>query len=553
MTSNQGEAELGPPTDAQAARYVTALRYLPAALFFLFGLPFLRKTGIHYDASYELASFYSCCTPQFKVALFHHSEPLMIIQYLGALKAWLYLPILHFLPVTPFFVRFPTLVVGSLSVLLSFSILERIGGTRAALAGSFLLATDAVFLIATSYDFGPIAFLHFFLLSGMALLIRFERTRSGKDLALAFFLFGLAFWDKALFVWMFVGLMAASAVVLRRHVLRLISSRRLIVATASFVLGSSPLIYYNVVTHGATLHTDSIMSARAPVAQKARILKSTMDGSVMFGWMTEETYPGISHPAALPTAVKVSVAIVHLVGSVRSNCLWYAFLASCALIPWLWFTPSRAPVAFTAVYLCVAWGLMLAVPNAGASLHHAILLWPFPHFLIALAGSQLSKSIPKAGPALLGCALVVLVVANVALMNQYYADLMTRGTTAIWTDAIYPLAQQLKAYQSRRIVTVDWGYSDTLCLLSNGNIPMSDISFALLSPSRAQEAWIETMVKDPNIVFVDHTARDWQFQDAHTHLQAISDRTGYVRDVLSVVRDRNERPRFEVYRYVAQR
>src|SRR5206468_5379110 len=132
-------------------------------------------TGIHYDASYELGSFYSCCVPAFKVGLLGHTIPVMVISYLGAFKAWLYQPILRYLEITPLVLRLPLLLVGCASVWLTFAVLDRIGGRRAAIGGSLLLATDAAFIIATSYDFGPIVFLHFFLLAGILLLLRFDR------------------------------------------------------------------------------------------------------------------------------------------------------------------------------------------------------------------------------------------------------------------------------------------------------------------------------------------------------------------------------------------
>ena len=64
-----------------------------ALLFALTGLVFLKLAGLHYDASYELTCFYGCAPPPFRVAISHHVFPVMIIPYLGTLKAWLYLPL----------------------------------------------------------------------------------------------------------------------------------------------------------------------------------------------------------------------------------------------------------------------------------------------------------------------------------------------------------------------------------------------------------------------------------------------------------------------------
>lgn len=448
---------------------------LTALLFLLLGVLFLQKAGIHYDASYELGCFYSCTNPAFKATLIGQAVPLMVLPYLGALKAWLYWPLLHFLEITPVVLRVPTLVIGAVSVWLSFLFLDRVSGRRAAVAGSLLLATDAPFLIATTYDFGPIAVLHCFFLAGVLLLLRFERTRASVDLALAFFLFGLALWQKALVIWMLNGLAVAAVLIFHRRIRAVISLPRIGIAAVSLCLGALLLIYFNVVRPGATLHTGSVMSGQASWAQKALVLQKTMSGNMMFGWLTEENSPETA-TAPRRWAGKTSVGLNRLLGSPRSNWILYVFAVSCCLIPWLWFTSARRPIIFMLVYLLATWGQMLILPHTGATLHHVILLWPFPHFLIAIAGGQLSQSLGKVGLRVLIFLLIIIVCSNLVLINHYHADLSTHGTTVIWTDAIYPLFDFLDSSRNSRIVTVDWGYATTLCLLSDGEIALDDIS-----------------------------------------------------------------------------
>src|SRR5438270_3380031 len=84
-------------------------------LFIALGALFLRKTGLHYDASYELAAFYPC-VGAFRPKVFGHENPLMVLPYLGTLKTWLYLPILHYLNVTVQDVRLPFLLIDAASV-----------------------------------------------------------------------------------------------------------------------------------------------------------------------------------------------------------------------------------------------------------------------------------------------------------------------------------------------------------------------------------------------------------------------------------------------------
>ena len=238
-----------------------------------------------------------------------------------------------------------------------------------------------------------------------------------------------------------------------------------------------------------------------------------------------------------------------MVGVVRSNWLFYAFVVSCCLVPWLWFTPSRRAALFVVVYLAVTWAQMLILPGTGASIQHVLLLWPFPHFLIAIALVQAGASLGPYGPRAAACALAAIVCANLLLINQYYSDLVTNGTSAIWTDAIYPLQNYLDSVNASRIVTTDWGYATTLCLLSDGEMPLDDISYTLLGPSDGEVAWIRSLIEDPRNVFVDHTAPDVQFPAARRRLESIAAMSGRTRVLVAVIRDRNQRPRFEIARY----
>ena len=529
-----------------------------ALLFVLLGLPFLRKTGLHYDASSELACFYSCSSPVYTLTIHGHQLPLMVLQYLGTLKTWLYLPILRFLEDTPLVLRLPFAIWGGLSVWFFFAILYRIAGLRAAAIGALLLLTDVTFLVSTCYDFGPIALLHLLFLAGLFLLMRFDETHRARYLSLAFFLFGLALWHKALFIWMLTALVIASLVAIPRCVLKHATFGHLGLAFGSLCLGAAPLLYYNVVTGGATLHTSRVMSGAAPMTQKLLVLKKTFDGSVLFGWLTED--------AALETAIsppgisgKVSSKLTNLIGEHRSNWMLYAFILACGLGPWLYFSRWRKLVLFLLVYLMVAWAQMIALPNTGASLHHIILLWPMPHFLIAIAFTEIwdrtrrgSLRLHQVGAYVVGIALVTTVAVNLVVVNSLYTDLVTRGTSTLWTDAVYPLSAYLGSLRTSAVVTVDWGYSSTLCLLSDGRMPIQDMSFSLIDPSPDDKAAIRTLMSDQGVLFVDHTDDGEQFPGVRQHLAAIAFEAGYTKRVINTIYDRNSRPRFEISRYFAQ-
>ncbi len=146
-----------------------------------------------------------------------HHIPLMVISYIGALKTLLYWPIFRILGANPWTLRLPVVLVGAITIFFFVHLASVSGGARAAAIGAFLLATDPVFLLTNTFDWGPVALEHVFLVTGCWLVYRFGH-KSGSDariwnLAAGFFCWGLALWNKAIFVWALSGVVAGGVLV----------------------------------------------------------------------------------------------------------------------------------------------------------------------------------------------------------------------------------------------------------------------------------------------------------------------------------------------------
>ena len=109
-----------------------------------------------------------------------------------------------------------------------------------------------MYLITTCFDWGPVALQHLLVLGGMLLTLRFYQERQEAALAAAFFLFGLALWDKALALWMLSGLGIAVISTFPRQFFATLTKRRLATAVLAFGLGSLPLLVFNLNNHWDT-------------------------------------------------------------------------------------------------------------------------------------------------------------------------------------------------------------------------------------------------------------------------------------------------------------
>jgi len=363
-------------------------------LFFLAGQAFITRAGVEAD---EALIFSPLLEPREAVylRLFHHPFPVLLMSYLGTLKTLIYNPILHIFGNSLWALREPVLLAGAATIGLFFLILRRASGDRAALIGCGILATDSIYLITNCNDWRPVALQHLLLLGGTLLALRFCENKKLWPLAGAFFLCGLALWDKALSIWMLSSMGLAAVLIFPRYLVALTTRRRVAIALLAFILGGFPLLRFNLKTHWSTFRGNFTRDQH--FYRKVPYFLNTLDGEGLFGWMMpfpKDQAPAPHVPDSHLTAV--SAEISSLAGHPRHNLMLYAFALALLLAPLARGNALRA-ILFALIAMAVAWAQMAVTANAGASVHHAILLWPFPEMVIAVSFAAASRRLGRAG------------------------------------------------------------------------------------------------------------------------------------------------------------
>ena len=195
--------------------------------------------------------------------------------------------------------------------------------------------------------------------------------------------------------------------------------------------------------------------------------------------------------------------------------------------------------------MAVAWAQMAVTRNAGGGVHHTVLLWPFPHFVLAIALAEASHRYRRIGRTALIAVVTFLCATNLLVTNQYLSQLIRYGQSVTWTDAIYGLSDSLRAYDSH-IYATDWGMSDQLIMLHQGRLAVRMVARA---DGGFEDGQIDTMLADRRAVFVTHVGDKRFFPKADEHLASAAAIRGYERRVLATVSDTMGRPVFEVYRF----
>ncbi len=522
---------------------------LACTFFFLAGLPFLLHMGVEDDEALFAAAIYPPRGELYAIRIGHSHLPLMLMTYLGTLKSWIYRPIFRAFGPGILSMRIPMLLAGAVSVWLFYLLLRRIAGERAAVIGCWLLAVDSMYLLTACFDWGPVALQHLLTVGGMLLLVRFYQQRSHAALAVGAFLLGLALWDKALAIWMFSGMGVAGILTIPRQIFGAITRRRVAISLAAFALGALPLLIYNAGHHWLTFrgnfHRDT-----AALGGKARMLADTAAGPGMFGWLIEEDWQTPQpHPptAALDVA---SARISSLAGHPRHHLLLCCFALALLLAPFARGNDLRA-ILFALITLAVAWFQMAITANAGASIHHTILLWPLPQIVVALAFAAASRRLGRAGIPAVAVILAVSVVSGALVINEYYTVMRRNGGAQAWTDAIYRLSAYLKDNPARHVFCMDWGMFDSLRLLNRGKLPLAVGSDQVSKPEMSPDdrAIALRMIAEPDSVFISHTKEYEFFPGWSPKLVKFAADAAYRRQDLAMISDSYGRPVYEIYRF----
>lgn len=508
-----------------------------ALLFVFLGFVLIPCAGLEADELLFVQPLHGRIDPTFSIRVHHHFIPLMVMSYIGMLKSFIYWPLSWIFSSSVYFVRLPMVLVGAATILVFYKWAGLFASPRGALLAAILLATDPIFLLTDTFDWGPVALQHLLLVSGCFLIAR------GR-LSWGAFLFGLALWNKAIFLWTLAGLVLASLVVCQAAVRAVLADRRQWSrAFLAFALGALPLLVYNVKHPNSTLGDNAHFSLENfPV--KYQELKVAVDGSGLFGFLVA---PDSEENRREPKSPQGRAAswISDRLGHHERSLMRYAVLIAASIVLLWWRAPGRRAALFAAVCGGGTFLAMAVTRTAGGAIHHTVLVWPMPQLLVGAALSALPWRGLRVG------AVALLAGANLLVVNQYIDQFERNGSYGVFTDATNPLADSLARTPDENIYVIDWGIYETLDFLQPGKLHLHPVDTLLIqaTPNPAQIHEIDAMILDTRALFVDHIAALEAFRGVDARLETAARSKGYEKVPIRTVADRNGRAIFQVFRF----
>ena len=569
---------------------------LALAVFLVLGSHQLQLPGLHYDEAKEaglnamqlvmgqpVTAFRDATVQVGRLAL-----PLMVQDYIGALNPLLAVPFLAVSGLDPtdpeaavMALRWMPLLVGALTLWLTWRVAKYLGSSAAAAVSALLLALSPAFIFWSRQGIFVTNLTALFFMASLLSALHWWHDRQPRALWLTALFWGLGLYAKLLFVWAIGAMLVVAAIAWlmqrigrepRQATLRLTPGTLWpwLIAAFCFLLPLAPLIVFNLRTNGTF--------------------------TAIFGNLSHSYY-GVNNRAYLPN---LHARWEQLGALLRGDFFWYlgeafanryapgifAALLGAAALAWSGSRLFRRikvsgvfviPVALVALILAQS-----AFTVSDLFITHFVLLLPLIPLAAGLAAAAIGQAVlstsPASGslnserndrglpagqrsarPARLASALLLVPVLAALLLwartdlrttLSYHWVLGTSGGAGGHSNAIGPLAKYLAQRAPSAPLALDWGLDAPVRFLTLGRVnPIEVFGYARLDqPDDGFAGRVTPFLDNPDNVYVAHSPEDTVFDGRVEALEALAAAHGLALREEANIRERSGRSVFIVYR-----
>lgn len=397
-----------------------------------------------------------------------HGIPVMVMPYVGALKAYLYFPIFALFGVSAETIRLPAVFISLLTLGLTFKLARLMSRPLPSAVLVLLMAADPIFIFMTKADYGPIVLMMFFKILALYFFLRFILTSSPRYLWGLAVACGLGLYDKLNFIWFVLALIVAAAVVFRQEFRLAAAQRRahfiwpvgaLLLLVVSSVLYAMPLFVH---AQGRLAQTQSYDAG--PLERIAFVLRlyiRTMDSRDM--WFMRGQFITGTLTNWITLAIIGMIVIGGASGLVRRKPLAPALT-------------DRMVTFYLLLFVIIL--TQIVATNAADSPNHILMVYPFHYMLLISLVNRLADlhvlnspskgwRLAAASPGLgVMAVIVLLIVSEIAVGLRYQEAMDERRFNHLWSPAIYELAAYVDRRDVDAIVSANWGIHQQVFALS---------------------------------------------------------------------------------------
>ena len=496
--------------------------------FFLMAVYKITRPGVQYDE----ISFYNIAlgakTDHF-VSKRIHGIPVMVMPYIGALKAYLYKLVFWLFGVTAISIRLPMILLSTVTLWFIYKLMNLL--TKNLWVSNItvaLVSTSFCFIVSSKLDWGPTVIMFFFMSLALLSFFLFMDTHRLFYFYIMLIALLLGVYDKSNFIW-FSSAFGVSALVIYRKKIVLFARElksRFTVPLAVFLF----IMFFYIISSVLPLMRLEINSAGSVSFDFQRIL-----------FIYRETSKTLTGRAYTEYLVNTFTNFNDFKNKIA---LLSYFLSSLLFL--LWFFPNFRKrfssvlncqinsIAFMYLISGVIFTEIIFTRQVGGA-HHYIMLLPFTVYITVLCGYIIIKIIQNTIIKNI-FTVVFFAIVSIILFLNFRADIWflryisneNNEYNTIWDPAIYELSDYVINSGVETVYSIDWGLHNQLYSFDperdNKNYMDMYAYFAEYHfiTEFGHEWYFNTFFDKPVILFVGHGSETTIFKDSLTGFEVFS-------------------------------
>lgn len=581
-------------TNTQRAIRYTLIAF-PLAIYFFLALPQLDLPGLHNDEAAEAGLQAMQILNGQPISAFRDAGlniggrifPLMVQDYIGAFNVYLALPFFATMGSTVIALRLYTVIVGAITLLLTFGFMREAFNSRAAFIASLLLASTPSFIFWQRQGVFVASLTSTFTLALLWSCLKWFKHRQRKWAFLIGLFCGLGLYAKLLFIWIIGGIVGGLVVwLLGSWVVRWFGGwvvrwfGRTQPATSNqqpatgnlqslipnlfyllfgLLLGITPLLLYNLQTGGTIFSVGTNLTTS------------------YYGVNNLNFFENLRGRIDQYQAVIVGREHLWYLGGSFGNPGWdiASRVATLAIVLRFLLCRQNSQLPF-ALLLLLNFGIVQSAFTVSGIFptHHAIFMPLLPMIVAAASeiifdpfyepmlttrltnpiGNFFTRGKYMGGIGLITDAMLVLAfclgwlwVGDLNVVKDYHFALNKSGGLGPHTDAVYRLTDYLQTQKDKPIYALDWGFAPQVKMLMQNKVSPQEIFGYAWEADDDFRNRLSAALGNPDALFVFHWSNETIFPRREIFDSMLKER-GLQVDQIAVISRRDGAPVFEVVR-----
>lgn len=398
------------------------------------------------------------------------SLPVMLMPYMGALKAYLYFLILKIFGTSVISVRLPMIILTIFSLYFIYKSLEYFFSKKIALLSSLLLVLNPSFVSFNIFDVGPSALEMFFKTGIVFLISKYLKNKYRNSMLGIVLLSLLGLYNKVNFIWFLVAFVLAFL---------LVSKNPIKLVRKYLYIGLIPLLAFLYIFIKSKLWLGiGIQDFETRIPVLINWIESLISGNLFFDYLGVWKNQILSNMFIFVWLGIVVFALINkLLEKRRDRKYMFVF------------------------YFLIMMFFQLAITQRAANPWHIFALEPFITIFGVLSIDAVFKN------KYLSMAIFVVVLIYFAGNNlSWFVGQKRNYKNIMWSKSIGNLVEYAKG-SNKRFISLDWGFHNQFLLMDPVKGKYEQIWGPLITGDLSKKE-IEELSKDPNILYVAFTNLD---------------------------------------------